>query len=400
MVQLSICLPTRNRQTYCIETIKALAAHEDRDFEVIVADNSDDPAPLAEYLGQTLKDDRFRLIPPAPSVLPMVDNWERAVEESKGRWITVIGDDDYVDPRLAELTRRFEVKYRDADAISWERMTFQWPDNRPVPTLARIPLGSGVNILSKQALSDQLYRWSEGKRRPGVGVGIYHGAIKRSLMERIRQSFGGRYFEHPNVDWESTCKVVAAAKAIVHTQRPFSVLGACAASNSAATVSRETMGTKLATFEKETQGGISLNQPSFPFRLTGAGASLCLSIATTTAWFCHTYRVDLTGFGTNFAHAAMDECRYSHTREEYDAKVDCFASGFAEWEGGKWAAMFKPPAFSPPKTINQLSGVSDETLNVREAELGPATPEEFYRFGEHVIMPVDNLLAGTKVFAL
>jgi hypothetical protein len=37
---------------------------------------------------------------------------------------------------------------------------------------------------------------------------------------------------------------------------------------------------------------------------------------------------------------------------------------------------------------------------VREAELGPATPEEFYRFGEHVIMPVDNLLAGTKVFAL
>jgi hypothetical protein len=73
----------------------------------------------------------------------MVDNWERAVEESKGRWITVIGDDDYVDPRLAELTRRFEVKYRDADAISWERMTFQWPDNRPVPTLARIPLGSG-----------------------------------------------------------------------------------------------------------------------------------------------------------------------------------------------------------------------------------------------------------------
>lgn len=400
MLQLSICLPTRNRQSYCIETIKALAASESRDFEVIVADNSDDPGPLDAFLNKHLKDGRFRLIPPAPAVLPMVNNWERALEQTVGRWITVIGDDDFVDPRLAELTRRFEVKYRDADAISWECMTFQWPDNRPVPTLARIPLASGASILSKQALADQLYRWSERKRHPGVGVGIYHGAIKRSLMERIKQSYGGRYFEHPNVDWESNCKVVSTARAIVHSQRPFSVLGACAASNSAATVARETIESKLATFEKETQGGISLNQPFFPFRLAGAGASLCLSIATTTVWFCHSYGIDLTGFGANFAHAAMEECRYSQTRGEYDAKVDCFARGFAEWEGGRWAAMFKPPAFSPPKTINQLSGVSDETLHVREAELGPSTPAEFYRFGEHVIMPMDNLLAGTKVFAL
>ncbi|MCY0152682.1 glycosyltransferase [Hoeflea alexandrii] len=63
MVQLSICLPTRNRQSYCIETIKALAASESRGFEVIVADNSDDPGPLDAFLNKQLKDGRFRLIP-------------------------------------------------------------------------------------------------------------------------------------------------------------------------------------------------------------------------------------------------------------------------------------------------------------------------------------------------
>jgi hypothetical protein len=108
------------------------------DFEVIVADNSDDPgAAWPSIWASSFQDDRFRLIPPAPSVLSMVDNWERAVgREPKGRWISVIGDDDYVDPRLAEHDPALRGLYRDVDAISWERMTFQWPDNRPVPTLA------------------------------------------------------------------------------------------------------------------------------------------------------------------------------------------------------------------------------------------------------------------------
>lgn len=400
MAHLTICLPTRNRQGYCIETIKALAESDGQDFEVIVADNSDDPAPLSNFLTHDFKDSRFRLIPPAPTVLSMVDNWERAVEQAEGRWITVIGDDDHIDPRLAGLIRRYEVLYRNVDAISWECMTFQWPDNRPVPTLARIPLASDTRVQSSQALGNRLFRWSGQKRRPGVGVGIYHGAIKRSLMERIRQAYGGRYFEHPNVDWESTCKVVAQASVIVHCQRPFSVLGACAASNSAASLSRAAMKARAEVFQSETTGGISLWQPYFPFAIFDAGTSLCLSIALTTAWFCNTYGIDLTGFGANFAHAAMDECRFSQTRAEYDAKVDCFARGFAEWEGGKWAGLFKPPPFSPPKSVNLLSGVADDDLHVREAAIKPKTPAEFYRFGEHAIMPVENLLAGTKVFAL
>jgi glycosyltransferase involved in cell wall biosynthesis len=110
MVQLSICLPTRNRQAYCIKTIEALAESGGDDFEVIVSDNSDDPGPLGDYFAQQFSDPRFRLIPPGPSVLSMVDNWERVVGQAEGRWISVIGDDDYIDPRLAGMIRRYEVR--------------------------------------------------------------------------------------------------------------------------------------------------------------------------------------------------------------------------------------------------------------------------------------------------
>lgn len=400
MVDLTICLPTRNRQAYCIETVKALAGAHGTDFEVLVADNSDDPAPLADFFADTLRDARFRLIPPAPTVLSMVDNWERLLEQAQGRWVSVIGDDDYIDPRVTGLIRRYEILHRGVDSISWDCMSFQWPDNRPIPTLASIPMTCGTTVHSKKALSDQLFRWSEGKRRPSIGTGIYHGAVKRSLMEKIRRTYGGRFFEHPLVDWDNTCKVVAEAAMLVHCERPFSVLGACHASNSAALLSREVMKTRLETFQRESAGNIAVDQPHFPFSLYDPGSSLCLSIATITAWFCETYGIDVTGFGVNFALAAMDDCKYCHTREEYDAKVNCFARGFALWEGGKWAGHFKPAPFAAPKSVNQLTGLANDTLQIREASIPPSTPAEFYRFGEYAIMPVENLLAGTKVFAL
>jgi len=400
MVYLTVCLPTRNRQAYCIKTIEAMAAADGDDFEVIVADNSDDPAPLANYFATTLKDSRFRLIPPDPAVLSMVDNWERALEEAQARWISVIGDDDFIDTRVTGLIRRLEVLHRDVDAINWDCMIYQWPDNRPTSTLAGIPMSSGISVHPKQTLADRLFRWSEGKRRPSVGIGIYHGVVRKSLMQRIRASYGDRYFEHPVVDWDNTCKVVAQATRMVHCDRPFSVLGACLASNSAASHSREVMKQRLEAFERESKGGIDLVQPEFPFSLIDPGASVCLTIATLTAWFCRTYAIDLTGFGPNFASAAMDECKYCYTREEYDAKVSCFERGFALWEGGQWASLFKPAPFVAPKTVNELSGLSDDMLHIRETGIAPATPAEFYRFGENAIMPVEHLLAGTKVFAL
>jgi len=399
MVHLTICLPTRNRQAYCIETIKALADSDGQDFEVIVADNSDDPDPLADFLSHTLKDSRFRLIPPAPSVLSMVDNWERAVEQAEGKWITVIGDDDYIDTRVTGLIRKYEVLYRDVDAISWDRMTYQWPDNRPVSTLASIPLTSSSTVQPKAELGNRLFRWSEGKRRPSVGVGIYHGAVRKSLMDRIKATYGGRYFEHAIVDWDNVCKVVAQARTLVHCDRPFSVLGACLASNSAANQSREVMKQRLDTFERESAGGIDLEQSDFPFSIIDHGSSVCLCIAVLTVWFCKTYALDLTGFGANFAAAAVDECRHCYTHEEYEAKVSCFARGFALWEGGKWAGHFKPAPFIQPKTVNELSGLANDTLHIRETGIGPATPAEFYRFAENTIMPVASLLSGAKVFA-
>ncbi|MDP2734364.1 MAG: glycosyltransferase family A protein, partial [Hoeflea sp.] len=140
MIQLSICLPTRNRQSYCIETIRALAESDRADFEVIVGDNSDDGSVLADFFSQDFHDPRFRLIGPEDTVLPMVDNWERLAGLATGRWVSVIGDDDYLDPKLVLMLKYYERLYPEVESVSWSRMHFNWPDNRPSPALSVVPV--------------------------------------------------------------------------------------------------------------------------------------------------------------------------------------------------------------------------------------------------------------------
>lgn len=396
----TICIPTRNRQRYCIEALKGIAASDEADFEVVVTDNSDDPAILERFFRTELKDHRFRLVPPAPAVLSMVDNWERALAEVRGRWVSVIGDDDHIDPSVIRILRRYEREHADLEAVSWSRMSYNWPDNRAIATLASVPTDHATYIPSKKILQDQLYRWSQREKRPSCGFGIYHGAVRRSLMERIKRKYSNRYFEHPTVDFDNSCKVIREARGMIHCQRPFSVLGACGASNSASTQSFELMQKLVDSFYLELGNGLQIQDDDFPFSPKLPGLAVISSIAATTWWFCRKYGVDYEGFQENFAHAAVHECLSSRTIDEYRIKVDGLRRGFAAFEGGKWAAHFNPPdSFMPSKAQNQLCGVFKGHIYIRESGLKVATPTEFYRFAESFVMPVEHVASARQAFA-
>lgn len=400
MVYFTICIPTRNRQRYCIEALKAIAQARETDFEVLVADNSDDPAILDDFFRNQLKDDRFRLLPPEQNVLSMLDNWERTMAEVRGRWVTFIGDDDHIDPKAIHVLRRYERDYSDLEAVSWSRMTYNWPDNRFIATLASVPTGHETYVPKRKVLHDQLYRWSQREKRPSCGFGIYHGALRRSLMERIKRKYSNRYFEHPTVDFDNNCKVIREAKGMVHCQRPLSVLGACGASNSASTQSFELMKKLADDFYRELGDGPPIQEDDFPFSPRLPGLAIISSIAATTWWFCRKYGVDNEGFQENFAHSAVNECLSSRTVEEYKIKVEGLKRGFAAFEGGVWSKHFNPPeVFVPSVAQNQLYGAYEGYIYIRESGLDITTPSEFYRFAESFVMPVEHVASAKTVFA-
>lgn len=401
MVYYTICIPTRNRQRYCIEAIKAIAESDETDFEVIVADNSDDATILDDYFRTQLNDSRFRLLPPTGTVLPMVDNWERTIPEVRGRWITMIGDDDHIDPGVLQLLRRYERDQPDLEVVGWARLNFNWPDNRIIATLAAVPVGHGTHVPDRKIMRDQLYRWSQRERRPAGGFGIYHGAVRRSLMERIKRKFSNRYFENPTVDFDNICKVILEAKSMIYCQRPFSVLGACAASNSSSTQSFKVMQKLVDEYYSELGSHDRIENEDFPFSPRLPGLAIISSIAAATWWFCRKYGVENEGFQENFAHSAMQECLMSRTVEEYRIKVEGLKRGFAAFEDGAWAAHFNPPEhFTPAKSQNELTGVHRGYLYIRESGLPKIkTPAEFYHFAESFLMPVKYLVSARQAFA-
>ena len=396
----TICIPTRNRQRYCIEAIKAIAESGETDIEVIVADNSDDPDILDSFFRTELNDDRFRLLSPLPEPLSMIDNWERTIAEVRGRWVTVIGDDDHIDPRVIQILRRYEREHSDLEAVSWARMSYNWPDNRKINTIASVPAGHETHIPRRKQLHDQLYRWSQREKRPSCGFGIYHGAVRRSLMQRIKRKYGNRFFEQPTVDFDNSCKVIREAKGMVHCQRPFSVLGACGASNSSGTQSFEAMQKLVDEFYRELDNDEQIQGDDFPFSPRLPGLAVISSIAATTWWFCRKYGVDNEGFQENFAHAAVHECLSSRTVDEYRIKVDGFRRGFAAFEDGAWLEHFTPPeTFVPSTAQNLLCGLHKGTIYMRESDLKVTTPSAFYRLAESFVMPVEHVASARQAFA-
>lgn len=399
MVYYTICIPTRNRQRYAIEAIKAISASDETDFEVLVADNSDNPEPIRSFFEGGFSDSRFRLIGPEDRILSMVDNWERTMAEAQGRWVSFIGDDDHIDPSVLRLLRRYEREFKDVDAIGWSRMHYNWPDNRINATLAVVPTGHDTFVAAKSKLQDRLYRWSERNKRPSCGFGIYHGAVRRSLMEKIKRRSENRFFEHPTVDFDNSCKTINLAKQLIFCQRPFSVLGACVASNSASTQSLEAMKKLVDDFYKDLGSGQQIQEDDFPFSPKLPGLAVISAIAATSWWYCRKYGADNSGFEENFAHAAAHECQVSRSLEEYEIKVEGLRIGFAAWQGGKWAAHFNPGPFTPPQSRNELCGFHKDSIYIRESGIAASTPAEFYSFAESFIMPVEHVISARRAFA-
>ena len=198
---LSICVPSRNRQVYFQETIRALTASLRSDVEFVFADNSDDASVMDDFMRERLADPRIRYLPATGTTLSMMDNWERSAAAATGRYISFIGDDDYIDPDLAGFLLNLE-RVIQADAIAWTGPNYIWPTlGSPARSIA-ISLGSRVSRMSKQALVRKAFMWEGASHVPLSGFSIYHGALSRPLIDRIRRLGNGRLFEFPIVDYE------------------------------------------------------------------------------------------------------------------------------------------------------------------------------------------------------
>jgi glycosyltransferase involved in cell wall biosynthesis len=375
---LSICVPSRNRQKYFKQTIAALISNPRTDVEFVFVDNSDAPDEMRDFMKAYEEDRRIKFIPAGERIYSMLDNWERTVAASTGEWVTVIGDDDYADPDVALLIPKILDVIPHTDAISWNRMVYAWPGANPLPSSVPVPVGSQIVEVSQKLLLNRMFGWEGATFLPECLFSIYHGCIRRSLLDTIRQKNGGRYFEYPTVDFDMAFKVLTTGETFISIERSFSILGACPESNSASIGRIEDLKKKHAAFQKDL--GRNMDQDpvmrGFPFpTILGVSAA----ILAAQHWFKTTYGFVYTGFEKNFAKACEKNCETAIDEEAFEFYANGYRDAFRIWDGGKHLKHFNPVFRKRDFSLPAFLGMHEQLAFVAEDIGGAQNPHELYQ---------------------
>jgi glycosyltransferase involved in cell wall biosynthesis len=384
MTRLTICIPTRNRQRFAMDAVRHMLASKRDDFEILIGDNSDDPAPLASFVAD-INDNRLRLLEPQATPLSLRSNWERMPDQARGEWISFIGDDDYLDPELCEALRVTSERVPHVDAFTWGRSYYIWPDARAHREITKIPTGSHLMHMEKKDLMRKMFFWEDAKDRPACPFGVYHGALKKDLMERIRDAFSNRYFEHPNVDYDSICKTVMMADVCIYWERPLSVFGSCKASNSAGLRDAEIGAQRYQTFLQENDTELEAQNFPFPVNL-----GVTTSVAHTIEWFKQRYGIALNGWEEGFIKACAGDCETQSDRALFEKKKAAYAAAIKAWGGAKALKLFKP-VYRYRSDIPKFMGHAEGHLSFDMAIGDTKSAGEYYRLLDGMLFPVHLL---------
>jgi len=392
---LSICVPSRNRQLYFRQTVDALLESDRDDVQFVLVDNSDDPSIMNAFMAARASDPRITYLPAGERTYSMMENWERAVAAATGRYVTVIGDDDYADPDLAAFLLNLEAHVGGIDALTWSGFNYNWPvEGTPILPL-KLDLNAKVTRFDKRDLIARAFRWEGALHVPLCGNSVYHGAISRALLLKIRQHFGGRFFEFPTIDYENAFKVILTGQAFYHVSRPFSVPGVCPLSNSAATKTVASAEAAVIRFNQDL--GRDINDDPLlddtPFR---AGVGITATIFVIQHWLCRKYSFPNAGYEENLVRAFVRNCEIYRDRESFDTLSATYRAALTTWHDGRYLPLFEPhftpPSTSPLPQTPLWSGLdSDANLHFAEDAAGTKTPGELFGVLKGLLVPAAEI---------
>lgn len=371
MTLLTICIPVFGRQETVIATARQMLGSTRRDFEILIGDFSGEPDLLALF-ARDQADPRLAIVAPEAEsgdpALPWREStcWNRMIPHAKGEWISVIGEADYADPEICAVIEATLKRVPQADALSWARAAYVWPEARQGQEIARIGIGSRLLLPEQKDMMQKLFYWADATDRPDCFFSAWHGAVRRSLLERIREAFSGVYFEQAAPDIDNLCKTVLMAQGMVFWERPMSVQGALPATGTTAPADT----------------GIRLE--GFPF---SADTGVAAGIALTVEAFKQRYGIELKDWEDNFIRACANDCDRAASGDRFHAMKAAYAAAITVWRGKRALAGFKPEFRRNPK-LPRFQGLKDQHLHFDMAMDDTRSAAEFYGLIDAMLFPV------------
>lgn len=225
---LSIVIPTRNREKYCIEAIKCILGYDDQNFELIIQDNSD--SDIIEAFVRPIVDNRLRYHRD-PERLNSVINMDKAIGMASGEYVTMIGDDDTVMPNIFELTRWAKRSNVNCISSTFSSSFFWDEDGKLRGHLLTQPVSKKIKKYDAITQLKELLKGGIIDYQSYNLPKVYHGIMKRSVLEDIFKE-AGHYIGGVSPDIYLAVSSCAFIKEYYVTYFPFTIPGACVKSTS------------------------------------------------------------------------------------------------------------------------------------------------------------------------
>lgn len=229
---LSIVIATKNRELYCIETIKSILKMNNGKIQIAISDNSDSEE-IKTFVEKIAHDSIDYLYD--SSSISSIDNFNRAMTLAKGEYICLLGDDDGLLPNAMDTIQW--AKENNIDSISpTNTIAYYWPG-----ALKEYPNGYMVipdfikrteEVNPKNELNNLLISGLQNYLDYSLPKS-YHGFIKKTLMDDIKKQTGN-YYGGLSPDIYSAISLSLIVKKHFITTQPLTIAGVCKSSTTAA----------------------------------------------------------------------------------------------------------------------------------------------------------------------
>jgi glycosyltransferase involved in cell wall biosynthesis len=233
MIKLSLVIPTKNRQFYCLEAIKQIEHFGFKDVEICIQDNSDKDS--LRFLINELNYDNI-IYNYHYGLLSFVDNFSEAVSLARGEWICLLGDDDGILPNIVEVIEFAEKNGYDA-VIPGGTPSYYWPSDLSLKEDARkgcivwYPISDSARIGNPNEELKSLLQDGGQNYLDRIIPRLYHGLVRKERVEQVK-TIAGAYFLGLTPDIFMATSLCFVCKSVARLSYPFTIAGICPNSGS------------------------------------------------------------------------------------------------------------------------------------------------------------------------
>jgi len=166
----------------------------------------------------------------------MTDNWNYAFDAVTGEYVIYIGDDDGLTVNGIKNLRN-AIKRYPIGSYKWNTTEYQWPiDDIKAKVISKPQRGRGYKVYNLTKFAK--FVMANGGWLYYKLPGVYHAAVKKSILDQIKRKNGGTLFLTTQPDLFMAMAVPEFCKTFVKLPDEVTIQGRSAKSNGGSSISK------------------------------------------------------------------------------------------------------------------------------------------------------------------